>query len=203
LDRSEEELLASFHKTARQNIRAPGKKGLVVRSVTNPSAAERLEALLAESFQRTRATAPRLGWHELIRHASESGAKAHIAGLFREDQAGDSDPLSFAVAYLHGDVAEYAHAGSVRDSSLKVSLLYSVAWELMRWAKQRGATGWDFGGVTEASPNGSSDDRAGITSFKRYFSDRTIEVGEEWVLAPIGGPLPLLRSALRRWPDPT
>jgi lipid II:glycine glycyltransferase (peptidoglycan interpeptide bridge formation enzyme) len=199
---TEDELMASFHKTARQNIRAPGKRGLVVRSITDAGAGSRLRMLLEQSFERTGARAPRVAWAELIEHASTPSASAHVAGLFREQDHSLREPLSFAVAFLHGDVAEYAHAGSLRDPSIKVSLLYSVAWELMVWARRRGATRWDFGGVPDVGDGAPDDLRAGIGSFKRYFSENVVSVGEEWVLEPRRDPRWWAMGALRPWRRP-
>ena len=192
---AEDALLAGFHKTARRHIRAPQKKGFEVRTISQPDAARAVGELYADSVRRTGGNPSRIDWRGLIEYAAEPTARIHISGLFPRDAPAGARPLSFAVAFLHDGVAEYAYAGSVRDPDIRTPLLYAVAWELMRWARARGAMAWDFGGVTEAADADADDRLGGISDFKRYFSDNVITVGEEWLLEPQRGPLGLLRSA--------
>jgi hypothetical protein len=193
----EEEIMAEFHATGRRHIRAPGKKGYEVRPITDPDASATMEDIFRATFSRTGGTPPEVDWAWTIRTNGESGAPLHLVGLFPEDAPDTSEPLSFALALLHGEVAEYAHAGSIRDRSLKIPLLYAPTWELMRWARQQGARYWDFGGVTEESVE-NSDPRGGINDFKRYFGKAVRTVGEEWVLKPRPR-LEAVTGTLARW----
>lgn len=105
--------------------------------------------------------------------------------MFEDVDLRSEKPLSFAAAVLHGDVAEYAHAGSTERSRVRVPVLYAPTWNLMTWARQAGARWWDFGGVSGgATAVGEDDPRAGINAFKLHFSKNVIEVGREWVLEP-------------------
>jgi lipid II:glycine glycyltransferase (peptidoglycan interpeptide bridge formation enzyme) len=61
--------------------------------------------------------------------------------------------------------------------------MYAVVWDLIRWAKENGARFFDFGGITVGS-HGSNDPLGGISDFKRYFSERVVEVGAEWSFEP-------------------
>lgn len=180
LSGSEAEILARFHKTARANIRAPGKRGLVVRPITDEDLAPRLRSLHDAAFARTGAAPPRLDWEAVVGASRARPERVRAVGLF--DPGADRDwPLGFAVAFCHGDVAEYAFAGSVRKMGMNIPLLYAPTWELMRWARECGARWWDFGGVT---PPGVVDTRSGIAGFKRYFSEAVTRVGSEWVYEP-------------------
>lgn len=193
---SEEEVLAGFHKTARANIRAPAKKGLEVRPITEARLAPKLRALHEAAFARTGGAPPGVDWAAVVRACAERPDKMRVAGLFPAG-SDENGPLAFAVALCHGDVAEYAFAGSTRQEGMNVPLLYAPTWELMRWARGRGAHWWDFGGVT---PPGSADPRAGISDFKLYFSRSLARVGAEWVYEPSPTLARVARgvSALRR-----
>lgn len=185
LSPAEDELLAGFSPTCRRHIRAPGKRGYRVEAITDPAAAKALREIFRESFRRTGGQAPRLDWDELVRLGAAAAAPVRLVGLFPPEAGGDS-PIAFAVAYLHGDVAEYAHAGSLRHPDHHLPLLYAPTWDLMRWAKRSGAKCWDFGGVREpsAGPDVDASGLAGIGAFKAAFSGATVHVGEEWVLEP-------------------
>lgn len=179
----EEEILAGFHATGRRHIRAPGKKGYEVRPVSEPAAVPALERLFHRTFRRTGGTPPRVDWALLVREGGKPSSRHHLVGLFPVDAPDQAEPLSFALALLHGEVAEYGHAASVRDPDVRIPLLYAPTWELMRWAKSRGASFWDFGGITAGSAD-DDDPVGGISDFKRYFGTSVRRVGEEWRLTP-------------------
>jgi lipid II:glycine glycyltransferase (peptidoglycan interpeptide bridge formation enzyme) len=91
--------------------------------------------------------------------------------------------LAFAWGCVHGRVAEYSESGSSRPDDMKVSTSYALMWDLMSWARQSGAQVFDLGGVTEGNVD-SDDPLGGISDFKRFFSQREIEVGQQWLLEP-------------------
>ena len=180
---SEEELLASFHATGRRHIRAPGKRGYEVRPIFDPSAAPVVEAILRDTFRRTGGAPPSVDWEKVVDTNPNPHARHRLVGLFPAEAPDGSSPVSFALGLLHGEVAEYAHAGSIRSPDLRFPLLYAPTWELIRWAKSRGASYWDFGGITEAAGR-NEEHLAGIDDFKRYFATSEATVGGEWCLTP-------------------
>jgi hypothetical protein len=99
--------------------------------------------------------------------------------------AGDTRPealVGFGWGCMHGGHAEYRAGGTVRLPNTNVSISHRLLRDLMFWAKQKGGSWFDMGGVT---PIDSPDDpRRGITAFKRHFTHHTEVVGEEWVLEP-------------------
>ena len=193
---TEEELLSRFHPTCRRHIRAPAKKGYEVRRIVDVDLAPQIESMFRGAFDRTGGRPPAMDCTELIRQAADETTDIHLVGLFAVDDVASRNPLSFATAMLHGQVAEYAHAGSTRDQSIKVPLLYAPTWELMRWARARSATAWDFGGVVATGmPN---DARGGIDQFKFSFSEEITRVGCEWVLQCSRLPRPFRPSARPR-----
>lgn len=177
---SEEDILAGFHATCRRHIRAPGKRGYEASEVREARFAPRLRTLIRHSFRRTRGHPPEVDWSALLDEAARPESRVHVEGLFVGPSRSPDELVSFAVAYLHGDVAEYAHAGALRTED-NAPLLYAPTWNLMRWARDRGAAHWDFGGILE-----HDDSRVlrGIRQFKQLFSPEIVSVGEEWVYTP-------------------
>jgi hypothetical protein len=195
LSPEEDEVLASFHATARRHIRKPGRRGYPTIPVTDPRYATRLRELHLESFRRSGGEAPRVDWAALVEAARTHEDRVAIRGIV-EGNGRLPRLLSFAVAVRNDDVAEYLHAGCSRRPDLRLPLVYAPTWELMRWARSHGATAWDFGGIT----GGTSDDddpRGGISDFKRYFGGRVVEVGGEWVFEPAGVASGLARAVSR------
>jgi lipid II:glycine glycyltransferase (peptidoglycan interpeptide bridge formation enzyme) len=105
--------------------------------------------------------------------------------MFRTDATGPKALLAFAWSHHHGDHAHYDASGSTRNTDIKAPLAYALIWDLCLWAKQHGATWFDFGGITAGSAaSGDADPVGGISDFKRYFSKTVVSVGEEWMLEP-------------------
>ncbi|MEX0912536.1 MAG: hypothetical protein WD031_03820 [Gemmatimonadota bacterium] len=178
LSPSEDELLASFHATCRRHIRAPEKRGYHTAALRDAGYASRMRELIAESFRRHDGTPPALDWSEILRQADRPEPMVRIEGLFADPSHAPDTLVSFAVAYLHGEVAEYAHAGSTRCAD-GTPLLYAPTWNLIRWARRRGARAWDFGGISDPRRAPALE---GIRTFKEYFSHNALRVGEEWTL---------------------
>jgi lipid II:glycine glycyltransferase (peptidoglycan interpeptide bridge formation enzyme) len=181
LSASENDLLHSFHRSARRNIRIPFKKGLAVLPIKEFAHLPRVKEIFKNTFHRTGGTPPEVDWEVLIRTNDRPGCDHRMVGLFSSTDLARAKLLAFAVAFLHGDVAEFAHAGSARDPGFRIPLLYAPTWELMLWAKSKGVRFWDFGGIVPVASD-SGHPLTGINDFKRYFSQQVVEVGEEWVL---------------------
>lgn len=179
----EDTVFAAFHATARRHIRAPGKRGFCVRTVEDPEAVPVLQAILEETFARTGGRAPAVAWDVALSEQARTDGRVRIMGLYPEGASGPEALAAFAMAVLHDDVAEYAHAGSRRLPELRMPLLYAPTWSLMQWARDRGARLWDFGGIggDHETPEAPA---AGISTFKRYFNGRESNLGPEWVLEP-------------------
>lgn len=175
-------LFQSFHPTVRRHVRAVDKKGFVLRQLTDPSYSRRLAELCAEAFARTGGRHHEEAWHKIVPFAATHPNEARVVGLWRNGSHEPGDLVAFAVAYHHGDHAEYATAGSTRAPDLKVPLGYAIAWDLMCWARRLGASWFDFGGVTRGSKGDETDRRGGISDFKRMFSQNVLTCAEEWVL---------------------
>jgi hypothetical protein len=180
---TESEILASLPKKTRRDIRAAEKHAVEVRPIRTLEHQGRLASLLRETMLRTAGEYDEPRWEALIELCNKLPDSARLVGLFRTDVAGPDALLAFAFARHHGDHAEYATAGSTRETALRLPLAYPLVWDLMCWAKRNGAKYLDLGGVSDGSM-GSADALGGISDFKRYFSQQRVEVGAEWMFEP-------------------
>jgi hypothetical protein len=180
---TEQQLFAGLHKNARQGIRSVTRFPVKVSTATSLSLAERLQQLSDETRARTGGAQRLLDWNAIIEMSAKAPQLSRIAVLERTDRPGPDRILAFAWGCLHGDVGEYSESGSTRADDLKVSTSYALLWDLISWARKGGAHTFDLGGITSGITH-SDDPLGGISDFKRRFSQREVEVGEEWELVP-------------------
>jgi lipid II:glycine glycyltransferase (peptidoglycan interpeptide bridge formation enzyme) len=115
--------------------------------------------------------------------STEAPHLSRIAILERTDRDGPGAVLAFAWGCMQGRVAEYSESGSTRPADMKVSTSYALMWDLISWARRSGAHVFDLGGITEGDRD-SDDPLGGISDFKRFFSQREVEVGQQWLFEP-------------------
>ncbi len=179
---TEEELLGSFSATTRRDLRGWSERPVEMRPITDPRYAARLNALARETFGRTGgAFAPR-PWEARIALCGELPERSRLVGLFREGRDDPDALLAYAWGCAHGDHAHYDDAGSTRVDDIKVSMMYPLMWDLVRWAKAQGCAWFDMGGAVPAEAR--DDPRVGISDFKRRFSKEMVAVGAEWEFEP-------------------
>ena len=184
LDGDEESILASFHRTARQNIRSIVKYPVRVAQIVDPGHFARVNEISEETFARTGGRFLHVyDWAAIAALGAREPDASRLVGLYRTDQEGPAGLLAFAWACGHGDHAHYSAAGSTRPSEGRIPLLYPVIWDLILWAKRSGMRFFDFGGVTGGTL-GSEDPLGGISDFKRYFTKTVAQVGAEWAYEP-------------------
>ncbi len=177
-----DEIFASLHHAARRKIRAAATHPVVVGSVPT-GYADRMNALLQESFARTGGAFHPLDVDALAAVREQDASALRLTGLFYPDAGAPDDLLAFAVAYNHGPVVEYGVAASTRQAPIRMPLGYAIAWDLIQWARSTGARWFDFGGVTGGTL-ADGDPRGGISRFKRFFSAHEARVGQDWILEP-------------------
>ena len=183
----EDAIFASFHSSARRNIKQITKKGLEIRPIAELSFAPRIVDLFKESITRTGGavhTQSAAGWAEYIGFSQRHPHLARLVGLFRPEVAGPDSLLAFAWGCHHGDHVEYRSGGATRNTGARIPLAYGLVWDLIQWAKRTGALWFDLGGVTTSSLVDGNDAKGGISDFKRFFSRTVVNVGEEWALEP-------------------
>ena len=183
LERTEQELLASFHPTCRRHIRAFSKAPLQCELLTDTQLASELHALDVETMTRTGGSLNSIDWRNMLAFVADHPDQAVLLGVKRTDTDGERALVGYVLGVRHGDTVEYRRAASTRLADLRAPLLYMPTWELMCWGMRRGARWFDFGGIGDGSYH-TGVATGGISDFKRYFSSEVTEVGFEMVRAP-------------------
>jgi len=178
---TEDDIFASFGKSARNRVRESIKKSLQSAPLENPSFAARIAEQQREAVHRTGGRVASLNWEGVLKMSREHPGLSKVFGAFVGDEQQPESMRAFAWACNHGDHVEYHAAGSTRTSDSRLPFGYSLVWAMIRWAKSAGAHWFDMGGVS-LGENGSALD--GISDFKRFFSQDLVEVGAEWALEP-------------------
>ena len=174
---SADEHLAALSKKTRAKIKHRSRSSLSLRVLTETRHLPACRAAVAASMRRTGGDEPNYDFDAALALATAHPERARIIGLFVDGRP--DDLLAYVSGFRHGTVAEYSSAGSLDDPQLRgFPFNYFLLWELMQWARESGASWLDLGGVTDG---GSDDPRAGISSFKRHFTELDVEHGRELV----------------------
>jgi len=173
---SADERIAAMSKKTRAKIRHKSRANIEVRDLDGSRWIPSCIAATNESMARTRGGTTHYDFAAVfaLREADPSCIKA--LGVFLPERP--DELLAFVIAVRHGAMAEYAVAGSVGHPMLRsMPFNYFLLWELIAWARDGGAQWLDLGGLTDGGPG---DPRAGISDFKRHFSERDVELGREF-----------------------
>ena len=194
------EIFSFLTRSARRNIRSPGKKGFETYAITDPVYAEKMDALQEETMARTGGQYQKQDWARIVEFSNRYPTLSRVVGTFRPDTTGPNSLVAFVWGCGHGDHATHTSAASTRAIDSNVPLSYAMSWDLICWAKRNGATWFDFGGITQGSL-GDTDNLGGISDFKRFFSKQVTTVGDEWIFEPhpLRGTLARLVSAAVTW----
>lgn len=194
LARSEEDILASFSRSGRRNIREIVKYGIQVEPITESRFCARIDAMLGETMARTGGHYVPQDWERRLELARTTPSVARLAGAYLGDDREPDSLLAFALGYAHGPIAEYSDAASIRLTGSRAPLAYALIWDLVRWARAAGASRFDLGGVTFGTHTDGADPLGGISDFKRSFTEDVRRVGAEMIFNA-----PTLRGTVARW----
>jgi peptidoglycan pentaglycine glycine transferase (the first glycine) len=164
----EDALLANMKEKWRYNVRLAGRKGVTVRTAQSEDDVRSWYALLQTTSQRDR-----FGIHTFAYYlkAWRIFAPRKQAQLFLADVQGQL--LAGIFVGLAARQAIYLYGAS---SSAQRSLMpnYLLQWHAIQWAKQQGATSYDFWGI----PATDSEDEAmaGVYRFKRGWGGRVVRL---------------------------
>ena len=183
LNCSSSEITKSFSEQARRNLYVTDRAPVEMRPIFESRYADRLNVVATQSFVRTGGRYERKDWIARIDFHRRFPDRCHLVGLFRRGDPRPDGLLAFAFGCSHGDHAHYDDAGSVRVGDIKISMMYPLVWELIRWSKQVGCKWFDLGGIP-LQYRRPDDPRAGITEFKSRFSKVAVPVGIEWEFQP-------------------
>ncbi len=149
IERSQEDLLLSFRKSTRYNIRSAQKKGVEVKESNNIDA---FYDLLLETNKRQGFTGYKKSYFEEMLKKTDS--TLFIASYMGEIVAG-------AIILVFGETAFYLHSASQsRKNNLNATSL--ICFKAMEFAKEKGCKRYDFWGVDSVK-------FPGVTLFKKGF----------------------------------
>lgn len=176
--------LSSLTKMARYNIRKFSRSPkFEVRPITNIHYAGRMRELFASTFERTGHTTPAIDMRCRIEEAIRS-TRSRLVGVYFLDRQPPMDLVAFMRAELHGDHGCYEEGASERSDEFRgLPLGYPMMIDLLDWTRRAGGTWFDFGGIP-AHKSSTNPLLAGITRFKRQFSQTELDIAGEAVLRP-------------------
>ena len=179
LNKTEDELLKSFHSKTRYNIRLAEKKGVVIKEMSNKEGFEIFSKLYFETCKRQKYFGHSPKYHKIVWENMKKDL-AHILIAFYNDI-----PLASYELFYFKNVFYYPYGGtSLEYRNLMPSNL--LMWETIKLGKKLGAKKFDMWG--SLGPNyEQSNDWAGFTRFKEGYSTKFVEfVGSyDLVINPI------------------
>ncbi|MCE5324203.1 peptidoglycan bridge formation glycyltransferase FemA/FemB family protein [bacterium] len=179
LDKSLDELMASFKEKWRYNIRLAGRKGVTVNMDCTKSDLPAFYELLKTTCERDGFLVRSLGYFENMWDALVPAGYMKLVLTYYEGK-----PIAGAIAYIFGDKAMYTYGASSNEYR-NVMPNHLMQWTMIQWAKESGCKWYDFRGVSPKK--GSGDEHLeGLNRFKEGFSPRFVEyIGEyDMVLSP-------------------
>ncbi|NCO04776.1 MAG: peptidoglycan bridge formation glycyltransferase FemA/FemB family protein [Candidatus Magasanikbacteria bacterium] len=159
---SKETLLKNMKKNHRNLIRRCEREGVIVQK-KHAEGLNTLHKLLDE-------TAKRLKFHRFSRKYINDEFEIfnkHNQALIFEATLPDGTIDASAIIMFYGNMAVYRHSASL-NTNKKVPSSYLVQWEVIKEAKKRGMTWYNFWGV-EPPHAKKTHPFAGIGHFKRGF----------------------------------
>jgi len=169
----EETLMAQMHQKTRYNVKLAIKKGVKIRIGTKADLPE-FYRVLKETTERDKFLVRAYSYFE------DMYDELHSVGmleLFLAEYEGKI--IAGTLALIIGEKAWYLY-GASSNSHRNVMPNYLIQWEMIRWAKSRGCTLYDFRGV----PGQLTEDNPlyGLYRFKKGFNGVYTEFIGEWDL---------------------
>lgn len=181
IERSEAELLASFHHKWRYNIRLAERKGVTVKSDGTREDVRTFYRILQETAERDGFRVRDLSYFERM---WDELAPRGLAKLFLASYQGE--PIAGAFNLRLGDKCWYLY-GASSNQHRNVMPNHLVQWTAIRWAKSQGCRVYDFRGVAPQRRESHAADKAqprnthleGLNRFKAGFGAEYVEyIGE-------------------------
>ncbi len=166
LNKSEDELLKSFHSKTRYNIRLAEKKGVVVREISNEAGFKIFSKLYFETCKRQKYFGHTPNYHRIIWDSLKKNI-AHILIAFY-----NKIPLAAYELFYFKKTLYYPYGGT---SSGYRNLMASnlLMWEAIKLGKKLGAEKFDMWG--SLAPNYDTNNSwSGFTRFKEGYGTKFI-----------------------------
>ena len=178
-----EEVMAKFHSKWRYNIRLAERKGVEVRENCTRDDVQTFHELYRVTAQRDGFTGRPLSYFQKLWDVL---VENDLAKLFITSYQGQ--PLSAAICFLLPPQCWYVYGASSNEHR-NLMPNHLMQWAMIRWAKERGCTVYDFRGVHEmpkaedgAAPVALIDSPDGLVRFKAGFGAELVEYIGEWDL---------------------
>lgn len=164
--------MAEGHRSA---INAAPRRGISIRSTTDPASVEIFLELQRRASVRSGFEGQ--GGHYLRTLAGVLMPAGH-ATLYLAEAGGS--PVAASLCFDFGATRYYAYAVSDPDRGRKLGTGPPLVWQMILDARERGAAAFDFWGVL-AKPD-RAHPWSGFTQFKRGFGGRLLEHSGTWEL---------------------
>lgn len=164
-DKTEEELLKSFHEKTRYNIRLSSRKGVTVREGTREDLKTFYDVMVLTGKRDGFFIRP-ISYFEKI--YDEMGPE-HVKIIFAEYEG---KVIATVFPILYGNKVWYLYGGSTNEHR-NLMATYLMQWEMIKWAVENKCDWYDFRGVSGfKDPN---DPQYGVYKFKKGFNGDFIE----------------------------
>ncbi len=175
-----DDLMASFHKKWRYNIRLAGRKGVTVREGTRDDLPE-FYRILEVTAERDEFRVRGVDYYDRL---YDLLVPAGVAKLFAAEHEGRM--IAAAILFRMGHQAVYVYGASDNEHR-NLMPNHLLQWEMMQWAREQGCTVYDFRGVTREVDGEPVGELGGLNRFKRGFAARYMEyIGEyDLVFSPL------------------
>ncbi len=167
LNKSEEELLKSFHHKTRYNIRLAEKKGVIIKEMSNDKGFEIFSKLYFETCKRQKYFGHTPKYHKIVWDNFKKNI-AHILIAFYNNV-----PLAAYELFYFKNILYYPYGGtSLEHRNLMASNL--LMWEAIKLGKKLGAQKFDMWG--SLAPNYDANNSwSGFTRFKEGYGTKFTE----------------------------
>jgi peptidoglycan pentaglycine glycine transferase (the first glycine) len=157
----DEELLANFKMTWRQNVRSAERKGVIIREATNAADFDAYYELLKITSERDAFFIHQKEYHqEILRHFASKGD----AVLYLAEHEGEAIAAKMLIRF--GDWCwDMFGASSNNKRNLKPN--YLLQYRCIQWAKSRGCSYFDFRTIPEILEPG--EEMWGVYEYKKGF----------------------------------
>jgi len=142
LSPSEDQLMASFSKGHRADIRRAERDGVVIRVGSPEPDADVLHEMLVATNARKSFGFHSAGYYRQLLRDFGDAARIQIAEL-------NGNPIGASLLLAFGRHGTYLAAGS-NAAGLEHRAAHLLQWHAIRWAKERGALTWDLWGIADA-----------------------------------------------------
>lgn len=185
LDRSADELLASFKSKWRYNIRLAERRGVTVRQGDETDLAL-FYHLYRETGERDQFLVRPFEYYASIWNAllqAQQDEQNPLGGaLFLAEHPDENAPLAGLFLFRYADTAWYFYGASSARRRRDMPN-YLLQWRAMRWAQEQGCRRYDWWGAP-SDPSDGDDPLAGVWRFKQGFDAQLANHPGAWDWSP-------------------